>query len=130
MWDKISELLEFAEQRNWTLEHKPYEDRMGFLPCDALGPLVYCVYDTEGVLIGYSQMGYKEALDRAREKHLCLICHKYHPDPPYRVCQICTADFLNNSPVWLQAGFAQHGNIDDFIVVIAREFDQYRDGDT
>lgn len=57
----------FARKHGWKLEYKAYEDSMGFLPCGALGHKVYCVYAGDR-LIGHSQLGYDEALNRAIEK--------------------------------------------------------------
>ena len=61
------ELAAFAQKRKWALIHKPYEDSMGFLPCDALGHKVYCVYANDR-LIGHSQLCYNDAMTRAIEK--------------------------------------------------------------
>lgn len=50
-----------------TCKRELYRDEMGFLPCDALGPYVYCAY-IKGHLAGYSQMSYERAVSMAREK--------------------------------------------------------------
>jgi hypothetical protein len=82
-----------AERLGVTLAYVPYADIMGFLPCDALGYMVFVATTPEGYK-GYSQMSESRALDEAGVPNwpsdlgaalvLCLDVARRHPGSMWR----------------------------------------------